>query len=295
VNWRSAAYIALVFVGCLFIISLPFMAIFGLAWFPLNFYWLAPSAFILSLLSCYVLASLFVKAEEPKDVPPEVVETLSEVSAKAGLKKLPKLKVVKSPEVNAMAYSSPLAPRVAVTTGLVQRYSSGELSLDEVKAVLAHEVSHVKMHHPLRASIASSIVSVTDVLSSFLMVAGTAFALATLRRSYLMFVLGLASAIFGAVLKVASKIASIISFHYLRSMEYEADVTGASLTGVKPMVSMLEKVEKLNAQLAKPEGKLFMPERWTLPTASRNWIEKLFDTHPPTQKRIERLLKLQSA
>lgn len=291
VRWTSVVYLALVFIGCLVIVSVPFAAVFGSVWLLANFHILVILGLILSLLSCFLLTPCFVKAKDPKDVPPEIIEAVGEVSAKAGLRAAPKLKVVDCQEVNAMAYHSLLGPRVALTSGLIQQYKLEKLQLEEVKAVIAHELAHVKGWHPFKASLAASIVSFTDILSSFLIVAGSVFAVATLRRSYLMFLVGLFSAIFGTLLKVASKIASIVSFHYLRGLEYEADAGGSALVGKEPMISMLRKVEELNAG-AKAQNKLFMPERWTLPTTNRSWLERLFDTHPPTQKRIERLMKV---
>lgn len=290
VSWKGVVYLILVFVVCLLVASAPFVMLFGFHWLLVNLHVLVLVSIAVSAVSCFLLVPCFCQAKDPKDVPGELVEAVGEVSSKAGLSVKPKLKIVDSQEVNAMAYYGPLGPRIALTSGLIQQYKLGKLQLDEVKAVIAHETAHLKAVHPLKASIATSIVSFTDVLSSVLIVGGSIFAVATARGSYIMFAIGLFSAIFGIVLKVASKIASIVSFHYLRSLEYEADAGGAALVSKESMISMLKKVEELNAGV-KAQKKLFMPERWTLPTTNRNWFERLFDTHPPTRKRIEKLMR----
>lgn len=291
VSWKGFVYLILVSAACLLMVSAPFVMLFGFHWLLGNLHVLVLVSIAVSAVSCFLLVPCFCQAKDPEDAPSELAEVVSEVSSKAGLSVKPKLKVVDSQEVNAMAYYGPLGPKIALTSGLIQQYKLGKLQLDEVKAVIAHETAHLKAMHPLKASIATSIVSLTDVLSSVLIVGGTMFAIATARRSYFMLVIGLFSAILGIILKVASKIASIVSFHYLRSLEYEADAGGAELVGKEPMISMLRKVEELNAGV-KAQEKLFMPERWTLPTTNRNWFERLFDTHPPTSKRIERLMRV---
>jgi len=290
VDWKEATYIGLVFLGCSLIALAPFLAIFGVLWFLSNIHWLVIIGVLTSAVSCFLLTPCFVKGREPSDVPPEILAALQDVVHKAGLKKPPKLKVVDAPEVNAMAYYSPLGPRIALTSGLIQQYKQGTITVDEAKAVIAHEVSHLQKVHPFKSSIAMSIISLTDVFSSFMIVAGALFTgLGGARRSFAILSIGLGSICFGAIMKVLSKLASIISFHYMRTMEYEADAMGAKLVGREPMISMLKKVDGLNSQV-KTQNKLFMPEKWTLPTTNRSWFEKLFDTHPPTQKRIERLM-----
>ena len=195
------------------------------------------------------------------------------------------------PEVNAMAYYSPFGSRIALTAGLIQEYRFGRIRLDEVKAVLAHEASHLKSKHPLKNSLVMSIISLTDMFSSGLIVLSSVLSvLAVAQRSLTTLAAASGALLFGAILKVLSKVASIIAFHYMRGLEYEADVKAARLVGREPTISMLKKVDELNSAVHSPR-KLFMPERWTLPTTNRSWFEKLFDTHPPIEKRIEKLMR----
>jgi len=290
VNWKKIIYIAVVFLCCSFIVLLPFM--FGnLMWFIMNLPWIILFGLVISAFSCFVLAPCFIKTSEASNVPHEFIQVLEDVSLRAGLKKAPKLRVVNSPEVNAIAYSSILGSRVAITSGLIEQYTLGKLSIDDVKAIFAHEVSHIKSFHPFKGAIATSIVSVTDVFSSLLIIAGPLIIAEGYRReSFLVTLMGLCCLGFGGILKILSKVASIISFHYLRSLEYEADADGAKIVTREQMASMLKKIEEINMGITS-QTKLFMPEKWTVPTKNRSWFERLFDTHPPTEKRIRKLLE----
>ncbi len=70
----------------------------------------------------------------------ELYQIVRELAEKSGLKKVPKLMIARVPIPNAFAYGSPLTgPKVAVTEPLLDI-----LSKDEVKAVLGHEIGHLK-------------------------------------------------------------------------------------------------------------------------------------------------------
>lgn len=286
INWVGFAYLAAVFLGCTAIILLPF---FGLRGFVSIMPWAVAIGAGVAAASCFVLAPCLVRGKK-FDPPEGISRVLGEVSEASGRKKAPRLMLVDAPEVNAVAYYSVFGSRVAVTRGFVEKYRSGALTEGDVRAVFAHEVAHLNGRHPLKATFASSWVIAADYMSSGLIVAGSAFsALAVATRKGLYAIVAFACLAFGVVLKVLSKIASIVSFHYQRILEYEADGRGAEVAGRKRMASMLQKVGRLN-QTARSPTKLFAPERWTVPTTNRSWLDRLFDTHPPTRSRVGRLM-----
>jgi Zn-dependent protease with chaperone function len=287
VNWGKLAYLLVVFFGCTTIVLLPFFGLWGLVSILL---WLVAIGAAVAAASCFLLAPCFVKAKKFDSPPKEVSRALEEMSKAAGRKNAPKLMLVDAPEVNAVAYYSVFGSRIAVTEGLVQSYRSGALGESDVKAVFAHEISHLSGRHPLKTTFAASWVIIVDYVSSGLIVAGSAFAAlaaATRKSSYA--IAAFASILFGVILKVLSKVASIVSFHYQRTIEYEADAGGAEVVGRKGMASMLQKIGKLNQTMRSPK-KLFAPERWTTPTTNRSWLDRLFDTHPATEARVRKLL-----
>ena len=69
----------------------------------------------------------------------DLVNTVHQISQRAGMKKMPEVGVYGSPEVNAFATGpSKNNSLVAVSEGLLR-----SMSKDEVEGVLAHEVSHI--------------------------------------------------------------------------------------------------------------------------------------------------------
>jgi len=287
VNWGKLAYLLVVFFGCTTIILLPFLGLRGILSVVL---WLVAIGAAVAAASCFLLAPCFVKAKKFDSPQKEVSRALEDVSKAAGRKNAPQLMLVDVPEINAIAYYSVFGSRVAVTKGFVQSYLSGAISEADVKAVFAHEVAHLNGRHPLKTSFAASWVVITDYVSSGLIVAGSAFsviAAATRKSSYA--IAAFASILFGVILKVLAKIASIVAFHYQRTIEYEADAGGAEVVGRKGMASMLQKIGRLNQTMRSPK-KLFAPERWTTPPTNRNWLDRLFDTHPATEARVRKLL-----
>lgn len=102
--------------------------------------------FAIALFSAYVLTPLSLREMKPfKDAPQLVLESLQELSMKAGMRRAPKLMVAETPEINAFAYMSVSGGRVCVTRGLIGAYQEGRISGEELKAILGHEVGHIKI------------------------------------------------------------------------------------------------------------------------------------------------------
>jgi len=260
-----------------------------------GFVWFLILGFFVALIMSFIIAPLLVKAKKARDIPTEIFDVFETVSEGFGFKdKKPKLMVVDAPEVNAIAYYSVFGPIVAVTRGLIQSYSDGNLSVEELKGIFAHEIAHLKSKHPIKTGLATSIISITDIFSSALLVAASIYGATSLvadeETSYTMLLTASIALVLGGILKILSKIASIIAFHYVRTTEYEADIKAAKTVGKEAVINMLTKIEEINSKI-ESETKLFMPEKWTLPTRKRSWYEKLFDTHPPTKKRIKKIME----
>lgn len=90
----------------------------------------------------------------------------------------------------------------------------------------------------------------------------------------------------GVIQKLIAKIASILAFHLSRKDEYAADMIGAKLTSPEKMANALQRINTLNNELvAKELAALPYADRWQLQPRNPSWIDKLFDTHPSTEKR----------
>lgn len=94
----------------------------------------------------------------------------------------------------------------------------------------------------------------------------------------------------GYVAQFIAKLLSIPGHWLMRSQEYEADLEAAKLVGPEYMYSVLEKLEALNDRLVEEElESLPYADRWQLQPANPSLIDKLFNSHPPTEQRTNRL------
>ncbi len=203
---------------------------------------------------------------------------VAEVAKKAGVPK-PKVFIVPMPISNAFATGrNPQNAVVAVTEGIMH-----DLSREELKGVLAHEIAHVKNRDILISTIAATIAGVISYVAFF-----ARFSAFSDREDRS--ILGIVALILATI--IAPIAAMLIQLSISRSREYLADESGAHFIGDgKPLASALEKLEA---------GAKKKPLRATGVTEatshlcignplSAQGMASLFSTHPPMQERISRL------
>ena len=213
----------------------------------------------------------------------------------AGLPK-PGVYVIDDPAPNALATGrSPRHAAVAVTTGLLDRMSRIEL-----EGVLAHELSHVKNYDILTSTLAVTFVGVVALMADF-----------TLRFVWWggprqrdhdrgggpgpAAILGVVG--FGLLL-LAPLAARGMQFAVSRRREALADFTGVSLTRYPPgLISALEKLKDDSTVVH--SGSRATAHLWIESPLARTpeqgrlaWLNRLFDTHPPLEERIQALKEL---
>ena len=192
---------------------------------------------------------------------------------------MPRLYVIDSPQPNAFATGrNPQKAVVAVTTGILQT-----LNNDELEGVLGHELAHVKNRDILISSIAAMLAA---ALSIFARMAFWFGAGGRDRNNPLGAIIGIV-AIFLAPLA-----AMLIRLAISRTREFEADASGAQLTGRPLMLaSALEKIaigaarQPMNVNPA--VSQLFIEN--PLKGVRGNSLVRWLSTHPPTEERIARL------
>ena len=191
---------------------------------------------------------------------------------------MPQIYVSDMSQPNAFATGrSPENAKVAVTKGILQLVDEREL-----RAVLAHEMSHVANHDILISSIAAAIGMAITFLARFAIFfggdderGGSPFALL-------------------AAWLLAPIAAAIIQMAVSRSREYQADESGSYLSrDPEALASALRKLDAAVRQVPAPasvspaEAHLFIMN--PLAALRGRGVSSLFSTHPATDKRIERL------
>jgi heat shock protein HtpX len=205
---------------------------------------------------------------------PRAYAVVERLTAKAGIP-MPKIYVIPTESPNAFATGrNPRHASVAVTHGILAL-----LNDDELEGVLAHELSHVRNRDILTSSIAATLAGAITILARM------AFWFGGGRRRN--------GGMIGMLLMflLAPLAATLIQLWVSRTREYEADASGAHLTGNPyALATALEKISAASRQvplLASPSSAhLFI----IAPLLGGQSFASLFSTHPPIQKRIERLI-----
>ncbi len=157
------------------------------------------------------------------------------------------------------------------------------LNRRELKGVIAHEIAHIKNRDILimsvAATLAAAIVYIADMLRWGLIFFGG--------RDRDRNPLALLVAII--LLPIA---AMLIKLAISRSREYIADETGARF--INDPLALASALEKLayGTQAVEAEVPEFMSHMFIVNPLSGGFLMELFSTHPPVEKRIERLKRL---
>jgi heat shock protein HtpX len=211
---------------------------------------------------------------------PRAYQVVERMTQRAGLP-MPSIYVIPSDSPNAFATGrNPRHASIAVTHGILNL-----LNDEELEGVLAHELGHVRNRDILTSSIVATLAGAITLIA---------------RMGYWAALFGgygdrgrdREGGVFGALLMmiVAPIAAMLIQLAISRSREYEADATGARMTGNPyALASALQKIETYSRRVplaASPStAHLFIIQ----PLLSRETFAGLFSTHPPTARRIERL------
>lgn len=274
--------LSFVILGVLYIVFLSILHYLGVGYIPL-----AIIASVMILAQWYFSDKIVLWSSGAKIVSkeeyPRLHEIVERLSTNNGLPK-PKVAMVHSPVPNAFATGkSPKSSLVAVTTGILDL-----LDNDELEAVIGHELSHVRSRDVLVLTLASVFSTVAWYLVRFGLFGG----LQTRNRN---------TAGTSAIVMLVAITTWVVSFLIIRAIsryrEFSADRGGAIMTG---------KPDKLASALLKISGKIkVIPPKelenvqklnafFIIPALSGTSIANLFSTHPPVEKRIQKLMEMKS-
>jgi heat shock protein HtpX len=192
---------------------------------------------------------------------------------------MPRIYVIPNESPNAFATGrNPKHAAVAVTEGILNL-----LNDEELEGVLAHELGHVRNRDILTSSIAATLAGAITLLAQTARFASI-FGGNRDSRGRGMDGGGL------FMLILAPIAATLIQLAVSRSREYEADATGAHVTGNPyALASALQKLDayskRLPMQASPSTAHLFI----VAPFLSGASFANLFSTHPPMAQRIARL------
>src|SRR5947199_1021063 len=206
---------------------------------------------------------------------PRLYQIVRELTTRAGLP-MPRLYMIPQDQPNAFATGrNPKHAAVAVTRGITKL-----LSEDELRGVLAHELTHVRNRDILIQSVASAIGAAITYLAYMLMWFGGD------EDSPLALVGQLATFLLAPIA------ASIIQLAISRQREYAADAGGAEICGnPESLASALLRLEQGAAAVPLQDNQAAEPLYIVRPFKGKG-IAGLFSTHPPIEERVRRLRQM---
>lgn len=249
--------------------------------------WGMGGAFISLLMSKFVakmaMGVVIIQPNQATSQQAQLLEIVHNLAKKAGITTMPEVGIYNSPEVNAFA-TGPTKNRslVAVSSGLLNN-----MNRNEVEAVLGHEISHVANGDMVTMTLIQGIVNAFAMFLSRIV----AFAISTalsrgddkeeggishLAFYGLTFVFDIIFTLLGSILVAA----------FSRWREYRADNGGARLTGKDNMIAALRRLQG-TADVEDERA----PSLAALKISQHSSWLALLSSHPPLEKRIERLQK----
>jgi heat shock protein HtpX len=193
---------------------------------------------------------------------------------------MPRVYVTPDPQPNAFATGrNDRHAAVAVTQGILEI-----LDEDELRGVLAHELSHVHNRDILIGSVAAAIAMAITFLARIFMWGGVYGGGRDRQRR------GNALGLLALVI-LAPLAAAIIQLALSRSRESEADLSGAKLMGAgRPLARALRKLDNAARKIPMDIDPALATAYIVNPLTGRQInFAGLFSTHPPTSERIARL------
>jgi heat shock protein HtpX len=277
--------------GLLYIVFLSVLAYIGLGFLPITII-----AFIMILAQWYFSDKIVLWSSGAKVVTtdqfPELHNLVDRIVARNSLPK-PKIAIINTRMPNAFATGKgPKSSVVAVTTGLMDI-----LNTEELEGVIAHELTHIRNRDVLVLTLASLFSTVAWYLMQFgfyggLYSGGMGYGSNRNNNSTGAMIIVIAVAL----------LTWVVSFLIIRAIsryrEFAADRGSAQMTG-KP-VELANALMKISGNMKNiPTRDLRQEEGlnafFIIPALSGSTIGNLFSTHPPVQKRVQKLMEMEAS
>jgi len=231
-----------------------------------------------------IVLAIYRAQEVDESQAPVLYRVTRRLAQRAGMP-MPKVYIIPQAQPNAFATGrNPNHAAVAATQGLLQIMDE-----EELEGVMAHELSHVGNRDILIGSIAATLAGAIMILArmaQFAAIFGGGGRDSGRRGNPLALIV---IAIFSAIA------ASLIQMAISRSREYQADASGAKLSGnpaalARALGTLQQASQRVPMQASPATSHMFIVNPFT-----RKGIISLFSTHPPVEDRIERLMRMTRA
>ncbi len=238
-------------------------------------------ALLINFFSYFFSAKIALRTSGAKAVTeeeqPKLYQMIRELSTRAKLP-MPGVYVIPQPQANAFATGrNPKNAAVAVTSGIME-----QLSEEELRGVIGHELTHIAHYDILTQSVAAAIGSAITWIGYMILWFGDDNS-----------PIGLVASL--AIWLLAPISATLIQLAISRQREYSADAGGAELAGnPEALASALLRLE--GGAAANPmQVNAATESMYIIKPFSGGGVTKLFSTHPPTEERVRRLRQMRPA
>lgn len=227
---------------------------------------------------------MVLRMHNAREVGPEhpLTQIVAELVARAGLP-MPKVYVVDQAQPNAFATGrNPDHAAVAATTGMLNL-----LDRDEIAAVMAHELAHVKNRDTLVMTVTATIAGAISMLGNWALFTGGG-------RSN-----GQSNGLMALMALIFAPIAAaLVQMAISRTREYGADAIGSDISGQPlKLASALTKLASGAERIPNPvaEANPAAASLYIVPSLRHTGRDNLFSTHPATENRIAALQQIAAA
>lgn len=277
-NKRNTVIIMAVFIGIISAIGWSVSTLYGNSSITP---FIIGGAFIYALVQYFIASKLAVMSTGAKEIQksdnPRMYRMVENLAITEGMP-MPKVYIINDPAPNAFATGrDPKHALIAATTGLLDIMNDQEL-----EGVLAHELAHVKNYDIRVSMIAFGLVSAIGLLADVAL-RMMFFGNSDNRNVHpIMIVIGI------VVILLAPIVAMLVQMAISRQREYLADASGAMTTRYpEGLASALEKL-RTHSQPMQRQNTSTAHLFFNNPLKS-GFLSNIFSTHPPLEKRVERL------
>jgi heat shock protein HtpX len=242
-------------------------------------------ALVGNLISYWNADKIVLAMYRAQEVPPNHADArvrayasdVREMAQRAGMP-TPKITIIESDQPNAFATGrDPSHAAVAATTGLLAM-----LDRREIRAVMGHELAHVKNRDTLTMTVTATVAGAISALANF------AFFFGGNDRERPGGIIGVI-----AIAILAPMAAALVQMAISRGREYEADAGGAEISGdPQALASALQKIDayarggRVNLQAERNPATAHM---FIINPLNGHGADNLFSTHPSTKNRVAAL------